>query len=522
VTRQHDLGSSPFAGRFLAPALAILLAAGCFRGEDLGKIYCVTDQNCPSGHICVNVTKPGGCRKKADAPLDGGALDSTSPIDGVSPIDRTTVDIALESSPIGLDGSPASLDQGETESVDVATGAADRNVTADVALPDAPLDSPPSLPDTAGQTHLDAPQAVDSPTDLPIVVDASKAIGVQCQNGNECGSTYCVEGFCCDGPCTGQCQSCSMQTKAGTCTNVTGAPQLGKAACGGTGDCAGTCNGASPSCFFPDAQTSCGAASCTSGVATSGRSCNSSGGCGAATTTPCGSYICGSTSCLTSCTTVADCVSDAVCSGGTCVACGSGQTVCSNQCVNLKTDNNHCGFRTTVACGSGRQCSGGVCKLVDGQACTSNADCASAVCNTFYYDGDGDGYPVSGNSVGFCNVTSSPNSGYIPARSDGTWDCCDTDSTVNPGVLLTSFFIDAGNNCHTWDWNCSGQAEKKQEQIAGPCWFDSTSSSCVSTTAPGYPSAACGGSYVVSQGCMVTSPGNCTSTSSQNAPVACH
>jgi hypothetical protein len=59
-------------------------------------------------------------------------------------------------------------------------------------------------------------------------------------------------------------------------------------------------------------------------------------------------------------------------------------------------------------------------------------------------------------------------------------------------------------------------------QIAGPCWFDSTSSTCVSTTAPGYPSAACGFGYLVSQSCSVTTPGNCTSTSGQNAPVECH
>jgi hypothetical protein len=217
---------------------------------------------------------------------------------------------------------------------------------------------------------------------------------------------------------------------------------------------------------------------------------------------------------------VADCVAGAVCTGGSCVACSSGQTICSNQCVNLKTDNSHCGACTAAPCGSGRQCASGVCKLVDGQSCTTSSECASGACSTFYYDGDGDGYPVSGNSVGYCNVNSSPSSSYISARSDGTWDCCDTDSTVNPGV--TGYFIDTNNNCHTWDWNCSGQPEKKQVQIAGDCWFDSTTSTCVSTTAPGYPTAACGGAYTASQGCMVTTPGNCSGTTSQNAPVACH
>lgn len=510
-----------FLGFLTVPTLAALLIGGCFRGENLGKIHCVTDDNCPVGFACMDSTKPGGCRRTGDERLHDAAVDLVPTVDGRSAIDESTADTGPEDQRPEADAGQPSADLGGAESADVGVGSGDSGVGLDTLSSDAIADSSRLSADSSDQVRLDATQSGDVPLDLPAADSAVKAIGTPCQDGNECGSTYCVDGYCCDGPCAGQCQSCGVQAAPGTCTTVTGAAPTGKPACGGAGACAGTCDGQS-SCSFPGAETSCGAASCASGVATSGRSCDGAGICRAATTKPCGTYVCGSTSCLYSCTSAADCVAGAVCSGGTCVACRSGETVCANQCVNLKTDNNHCGSCSAVACASGRQCTAGVCKLVDGQACTSDSECSSAVCSRFYYDYDGDGYPVSGNTIGYCNLGTSPNSRYIPPRGDGSWDCCDTDSTVSPGVSPTTFFIDASNECHTWDWNCSGQAEKKQVQMAGACWFDSSTSACVSTTAPGYPSADCGGAYVASQGCAVTTPGNCTSTSSQNAPVACH
>jgi hypothetical protein len=158
--------------------------------------------------------------------------------------------------------------------------------------------------------------------------------------------------------------------------------------------------------------------------------------------------------------------------------------------------------------------------LADGQPCASKSDCASGVCSIFYYDGDLDGYPVSTTSIGYCTITSSPTSGYMSARSDGKWDCCDNDSAVNPAV--TDYFISKNATCDTWDWDCSGQVEKKQVQIPGNCTFNSSSNTCVSTTTLGYPSADCGGGYMASSGCAVTTPGNCTSTSSHGALVECH
>jgi hypothetical protein len=73
-------------------------------------------------------------------------------------------------------------------------------------------------------------------------------------------------------------------------------------------------------------------------------------------------------------------------------------------------------------------------------------------------DSDGDGFPVQTGAKGYCNVSASPGIGYIPARSDGKWDCCDGDATVNPGV--TDYFMSANATCG-WDWDCSGAVEKK-------------------------------------------------------------
>jgi hypothetical protein len=335
----------------------------------------------------------------------------------------------------------------------------------------------------------------------------------------ECESGVIADGVCCNSECKGVCESCSGDTP-GTCSYVTGTSKHGT--CPGTAPCQATCQGTSASCTPASTSTVCREPSCDSAtnVQTNEATCTTAGSCPSLATHACSPFRCGSTACRASCATNDDCVLGAVCSAGACAICPAEQTACPGQCINLQTSNTHCGSCTATPCAANRQCARGSCKLVDGQPCTTNSQCASAICTFFYYDRDKDGYPVSGNSVGYCNATSSPNPDYIPAHPDGQWDCCDTDATVNPGV--TGYFIDAKNDCHTWDWNCSGQLEKEQAQIAGDCWFDTSSSSCVSTIAPGYPTADCGGSYAYYQSCMQTTPGECTSTTAKVQPVACH
>jgi hypothetical protein len=136
-----------------------------------------------------------------------------------------------------------------------------------------------------------------------------------------------------------------------------------------------------------------------------------------------------------------------------------------------------------------------------GQACVSNSDCASQVCNKFYYDGDGDGYPVSASSIGFCSTTSSPSSGYIPARSDGKWDCCDTDAGAHPGV--TDYFS-TKDVCGNFDWDCSGTEEKQSVHQFTRCVADTVNSTCSQTTSDNPPTADCGATWTGVTMCQIT------------------
>ncbi len=54
------------------------------------------------------------------------------------------------------------------------------------------------------------------------------------------------------------------------------------------------------------------------------------------------------------------CKSNEICSNGKCVSCGIEETVCNNECVNLKDDSNNCG-QCAKKCDFGKFCSNGTC-----------------------------------------------------------------------------------------------------------------------------------------------------------------
>src|SRR5439155_14447526 len=98
-----------------------------------------------------------------------------------------------------------------------------------------------SASDCTGDTYCDTGTKKCTPL---------KANGTSCgTDGKQCMSGLCVDGVCCNSQCGGQCQSCST----GTCANV----KTARSACPGSGTCAGTCDGTSPSCAFPAATVAC-------------------------------------------------------------------------------------------------------------------------------------------------------------------------------------------------------------------------------------------------------------------------
>jgi hypothetical protein len=351
--------------------------------------------------------------------------------------------------------------------------------------------------------------------------------GSSCTSGSQCANGTCADGVCCDSSCTGACQSCALAGSVGSCSYVSGSPAPNHSACGGTGVCAGTCNGRSAACSYPDSQTTCVAAGCASGSATDARYCNGAGTCSPGSTPhPCSPFACGASTCLAVCSDNSQCVSGAACVGGACTVC-SPLTVCPGLCVNLQTSNAHCGACSGTICGATQQCAGGRCLLANGQQCSTSAVCASGTCNMFYQDADNDGYPVSTISVGYCSGSPPPGSNYIPARSDGKWDCCDADGSIHPDQ--TNYFFTASALCGgSWDYDCSGTVDKQCEPDVGDTCVSDGAGGCTTIVACGIPStnangnsANCGDQYRYATFCSLR--GGCTfNNNSDLFYLGCH
>jgi hypothetical protein len=90
-----------------------------------------------------------------------------------------------------------------------------------------------------------------------------KANGATCNGGNECTSTFCVDGVCCNAACGAQCQGCTMAETGqanGTCANsMSGTSCSDSLFCTATDQCngSGTCVGTGNPCSGHNAPPSC-------------------------------------------------------------------------------------------------------------------------------------------------------------------------------------------------------------------------------------------------------------------------
>jgi hypothetical protein len=268
-----------------------------------------------------------------------------------------------------------------------------------------------------------------------------KKIGQACTAGTDCMGGNCADGVCCNSACNGSCEYCNGGTP-GTCGYVSGAPKPGHPACPGTGACQGTCNATKASCTLPGAETTCRQPSCggTPATATNQAVCDGNGNCPNLSTTPCSPFICGATSCLTSCSSSSQCASAAACIGGACQMCPGGQSVCGNGCYNLQSDINHCGNCTN-------SCSGGTPLCVSGGCvqCSTLSDCPT-------------GYQSCTSHTCICRQKSSTNSVpdagldsaanfasiWTPSNSDVTWSNFDADGCPGSGSLEMLPSADSG------------------------------------------------------------------------------
>lgn len=188
-----------------------------------------------------------------------------------------------------------------------------------------------------------------------------KKNGQACAQATDCASGQCVDGFCCERACGGQCEACDVGGHEGKCIPVAGDPHGKRPRCTATGDkCGGSCNGASVECAYPSADTTCGQ-TCDVKLTTISV-CDGRGACvvGAPQTCP-GNFVCADkTSCKTSCATDAECLDGYVCKGGICNAI----PLCNGHVITKGKEKIDC---APYACDPT-----GVCRT----SCGSVADCA--------------------------------------------------------------------------------------------------------------------------------------------------
>lgn len=151
-------------------------------------------------------------------------------------------------------------------------------------------------------------------------------------------------------------------------------------------------------------------------------------------------------------------------------ACTEEQEYCTNSCVNLMTDPDHCGScdsscetaeNATAVCAEGSctfECEEGFSDYNGDPADGCEMPCEYSRVREFYLDSDDDGYGADNTEEIWC--PSQVEEGYVTA--DG--DCNDSLATVNP----MAGFHDSPRPNESYDWDCSGP-EEPQYTGSGSC-----------------------------------------------------
>ncbi len=328
-----------------------------------------------------------------------------------------------------------------------------------------------------------------------------KANGQTCGAGNECSSTFCVDGYCCNNACDGTCQACNRAGSLGTCTNVpndtdpenecgfcgvctgggackaatsgtdvknncTTQPQTG---CGYDGHCDGNY-----ACRYWNPSTVCVAQFCSGDRLYYEDLCSGAGQCVDAGSISCSPYKCsGTTTCKTTCIDDNDCFTGHYCTGGFCVAkktngstCTAANQCSSGYCVDGYCCNNACngacracnvsgqlGTCTNHGSGLDPEAECGLCKTCNGSGACANAaegtdpknQCAPTAPSTCGLDGECNGKGACRHWAGGTVCLAQSCAGDVLAPTD----YCDGAGTC----------IGSSSSCSTLGWSDAGGSQ---------------------------------------------------------------
>jgi len=322
--------------------------------------------------------------------------------------------------------------------------------------------------------------------------------GAPCGAAGECATGSCVDGVCCESTCAGGCSACSNAKTGqpdGLCRPVTGGTdpdgdcaQEAAATCGLDGQCDGA-----GACRKWASGTTCVIESCSGSSYTPARTCNGSGTCQTVTSTSCGAYICGATSCKTSCGSGADCTSGNFCAAGACVAqrangfsCGAAGECASGSCVDGVCCESGCSGACQACSSSKTGQTNGLCRAVTGGTDPDN-ECAATAQSTCGTDGfcNGSGACRQWDATTVCVAASCSGSTYSPTRYCNGAGTCQSVTTVpcdpyacNPTACKTTCMM--SSDCAT-GYSCVGTTCGTTLPLGSPCTTSSqcTSGSCV-------------------------------------------
>ncbi len=132
--------------------------------------------------------------------------------------------------------------------------------------------------------------------------------GHSCAVGDDCLSGNCVDGFCCDTPCSSVCRACSAAKKGqgvdGVCGDIVAdtdpddeCPNMPVSSCATTGACNGT-----GACQLFSLGMACAQPTCIGSAAQDVSTCDGMGTCVPGSVQSCAPFICNAGQCITTCT----------------------------------------------------------------------------------------------------------------------------------------------------------------------------------------------------------------------------
>ena len=222
-------------------------------------------------------------------------------------------------------------------------------------------------------TNADDPDSCTGNDTCDAVGACKKKNGRTCGAATECASGSCVDGFCCERACGGQCEACDVAGNEGRCLPVAGESHGARPRCAsGDAKCGGACNGISPTCAFPSAVTTC-SQSCSGKLAIVG-TCDGRGACVVGSPQNCpGNFVCENTNvCKTSCAGDAECLEGYRCESARCVAIA----LCDGSVVRKGTETIDCGAYTCEQSGVCRTTCASVAECTAPNVCAADGTCA--------------------------------------------------------------------------------------------------------------------------------------------------